>query len=47
MTETEIKERVIEMADVIAKALKSGESVEINKPNSNTIKVSAVKKKAL
>lgn len=47
MTEQEIKEKVVEMADVIAKALKCGESVEINKPNSNTIKVSAVKKKSI
>lgn len=47
MTEAEIKERVVEMADVIAKALKRGESVEINKPNSTTIKVSAVKKKLI
>ena len=47
MTEQEIKDRVVEMADVIAKALKRGESVEINKPNSNTINVSAVKKKKM
>lgn len=47
MTEQEIKDRVVEMADVIAKALKRGESVEINKPNSSTIKVSAVKKKSI
>lgn len=47
MTEREIKLKIIENADLIAKSLSKGNSVEINKVNSSILKFSEVKKKAI
>lgn len=47
MTEREIKLKIIENADNIAKILAKGNSIEINKVNSSILKFSEVKKKAI
>ena len=47
MTEKEIKLKIIENADNIAKILAKGNSIEINKVNSSILKFSEVKKKAI
>ncbi len=47
MTEREIKLKIIDSAESIAKSLSKGNSVEINKVNGSVIKVSEVKKKAI
>lgn len=45
MSEREIKVKIIENADLIAKELTRGKSIEINKVNSTVLKISAVEKK--
>lgn len=47
MSEKELKLKIIENADSIAKVLAKGNSVEINKVNSTVIKFSEVRKKAI
>ena len=47
MIEREIKMKIIENADNIAKILSKGSSVEINKVNGSVVKFSEVKKKAI
>lgn len=47
MTEKDIKLKIIEKAEVMAKILSRGNSVEINKVNGTIVKVSEVKKKAM
>lgn len=47
MTEREIKLKIIENADNIAKILSKGNSIEINKVNGSIVKFSEVKKKAI
>jgi hypothetical protein len=47
LTEKDIKLKIIEKAEVMAKILSRGNSVEINKVNGTIVKVSEVKKKAM
>lgn len=47
MSEREIKLKIMENADSIAKSLSKGNSIEINKVNSTVLKISEVKKRAI
>ena len=47
MNEREIKLKIIEQADNLAKILAKGNSVEINKVNSSVVKFAEVRKKSI
>lgn len=47
MNEREIKLKIIEQADNLAKILAKGNSVEINKVNSSVVKFTEVRKKSI
>ncbi len=47
MSEREIKLKIIEQADNLAKILAKGNSVEINKVNSSVVKFTEVRKKSI
>ena len=47
MSEREIKLKIIERADNLAKILAKGNSVEINKVNSSVVKFTEVRKKSI
>lgn len=47
MSEKEIKSKIIEQADNLAKILAKGNSIEINKVNSSILKFTEVRKKSI
>ena len=47
MTEKDIKNKIIEQADNLAKILAKGNSIEINKVNSSILKFTEVRKKSI
>ena len=47
MSEREIKLKIIEQSDNLAKSLAKGNSVEINKVNSSVVKFTEVRKKSI
>lgn len=47
MSEREIKLKIIEQAENLAKILAKGNSVEINKVNSSVVKFTEVRKKSI
>lgn len=47
MSERDIKLKIIEQADNLAKILAKGNSVEINKVNSSVVKFTEVRKKSI
>lgn len=47
MSEREIKLKIIEQADNLAKILAKGNSVEINKVNSSVVKFTEVRKRSI